>query len=59
MTIGELQKKFPGISWMDYINRVLDGAETVTKNDIVLLGVPKYINGLQKLLHTTPKRFVV
>lgn len=56
MTVSDLQKRFPAISWLQYINRVFDGAETVTENDTILLGVPKYVKGLQKLLQSTTKR---
>lgn len=58
MTVAQLQTNFSGIQWKEYINNMLDGAEKVSDNDVILLGVPKYINNLQELLHITPKRYV-
>lgn len=57
MTVAQMQQTFPYIQWMDYINKMLDGAEKVGQNDVILVGVPKYITGLQGLLRTTPKRY--
>lgn len=57
MTVAQMQQNFSaGIHWLDYINRMLDGAEHVTNTDVVLVGVPRYIIGLQQLLRVTPKR---
>lgn len=57
MTVSQMQQNFPHIQWMDYINKILNGAEKVTQNDVILVGVPKYLHGLQELLRTTPKRY--
>lgn len=57
MTVAQMQQNFPHIQWMDYINKILNGAERVAQNDVILVGVPKYLNGLQELLRATPKRY--
>lgn len=55
MTIRELQIRYPDISWLKYISRLLNGV-TVTEDEVIILQSPNYLNGLLKLLKETPKR---
>ena len=41
------------------IFRMLDGVETVTENEIVIVDVPKYISDFSKLIVNTPARIQV
>lgn len=56
MTIAELEKKFPKIPWLRYINRLLAPHVEVGLDEITIVSVPKYISELEVLLETTPKR---
>ncbi|XP_048488609.1 neprilysin-2 isoform X1 [Plutella xylostella] len=56
MTIAELQRKFPSIPWLEYINQLLAPHLTVGLDEVAIVNVPQYITDLEKLLRTTPKR---
>lgn len=51
-----MQKKYPTISWLEYINKLLPPTVQITKDEIIVNSVPSYIEGLEKLLTNTPKR---
>lgn len=57
MTIGELQGNFSSFPWLEYIRTMLNPVETATEDDLVLLGVPKFVKSLETLLMETPKRY--
>ncbi|GLV37796.1 Neprilysin 2 [Carabus blaptoides fortunei] len=55
ITIRELQIRYPDISWLSYISKLLNGV-TVTEDEVIILQSLNYLNGLFKLLNDTPKR---
>ncbi|CAH2034230.1 unnamed protein product, partial [Iphiclides podalirius] len=56
MTIAELERTFPTIPWLTYINRLLAPHLTVGPEEITIVNVPQYISDLEVLMETTPKR---
>lgn len=54
--LWKLQKMFPYIHWVNYINALLPAPLSVDANEEVILWVPHYFNGLGKLLNATSKR---
>lgn len=56
MTVRELTQKFPSIPWLEYFNTILAPTTTVTEDEPVIVNVPTFISGLEKLLEQTPKR---
>lgn len=58
MTVGEIQKKFPSIPWMEYINMILAPTNKIREDEFMIINTPSYITQLEKILSTTPKRFV-
>ncbi|XP_014244702.1 neprilysin-2-like [Cimex lectularius] len=53
---GSLKKEFPSIPLKAYVSNILK--EYVSDEDRVTVFVPKYLNGLEKIMQTTPKRVV-
>jgi len=56
MELKDLTSLDPNTPWVQYINRMLDGVETITENEIVIVDVPKYISDFSKLIANTPAR---
>ncbi|XP_074031085.1 M13 family metallopeptidase neprilysin 2 isoform X2 [Leptinotarsa decemlineata] len=56
MTIDELQKTFPSIPWMEYMNNLLAPDTQVKSDEIVVVSVPNYIKAFEALISRTPKR---
>lgn len=56
MSILELERKFPSIPWLEYMNRLLAPHFVVDQNEVAIVNVPNYIHDLEKLLAETPKR---
>ncbi|KAF2888363.1 hypothetical protein ILUMI_17810, partial [Ignelater luminosus] len=57
MTIKELQERYTTIPWLEYINNILSVPNLeVTADEVVDVGVPKYIYDLEILLAQTEKR---
>uniref|UniRef100_A0A8D9BV62 Neprilysin-11 n=1 Tax=Cacopsylla melanoneura TaxID=428564 RepID=A0A8D9BV62_9HEMI len=56
MKLYELQDKFPSIPWSEYINTILSPNAKLNQDETIIVAVPSYIHGLEKLLSTTPKR---
>lgn len=58
MTVDELQRKYPSIPWVEYINTLLDIPDIkIGVDERVIVSVPKYIGDLETLLSNTPKRY--
>lgn len=49
--------RFSTIPWLDYFNAMLGDAAIVTKKEVVLLGVPKFMANFVNLLDETPRRY--
>ena len=56
MTIGELEKKWPSIPWLEYVNKMLAPFHHVAVDEPVIIDVPEYIRKLAGALQVTPKR---
>ncbi|XP_008194096.1 neprilysin-2 isoform X2 [Tribolium castaneum] len=56
MTIDELQRKFPSIPWVEYMNTLLAPDTQITHDEIVVVSVPKYLTDFEALISRTPKR---
>ncbi|XP_018915735.2 neprilysin-2 isoform X2 [Bemisia tabaci] len=56
MSIDDLQRKFPSIPWLEYINTLLAPHHTLTPDEVVNVNVPKYFHDLEAILSNTPKR---
>ncbi|XP_013133397.1 PREDICTED: membrane metallo-endopeptidase-like 1 [Papilio polytes] len=56
MTVKELQKQFPKVDWLKYINHLLAPHIEVDIDEVVIVNVPSYITNLEKFLEATPKR---
>lgn len=56
MTVHEMQNKFPSIPWLTYFNSILPENVQITSNEVIVVAVPSFIKGLEKLVAETPKR---
>ncbi|XP_045542231.1 neprilysin-2 isoform X1 [Papilio machaon] len=56
MTVTQLQKRFPKVDWMKYINRLLAPHVSIDMDEVVIVNVPSYITSLEQFLESTPKR---
>lgn len=59
MTVGEMEIRFPTIPWLTYFNRILPEHMHISEDEVIIVAVPNFIKGLEKLLQQTPKRCVV
>uniref|UniRef100_A0A1A9X1W5 Neprilysin, neutral endopeptidase 2 n=1 Tax=Glossina brevipalpis TaxID=37001 RepID=A0A1A9X1W5_9MUSC len=57
-TIEQLQKSYPYVDWLDYINALLPTELKVDESELVNVAVPKFFENLDKLLETTKKRTI-
>lgn len=59
MTLKEVQKKYNYVDWLDYINAILAPVNLkVDENEVIVVSVPTFFEGLGKLLNETPKRTI-
>ncbi|CAH1183162.1 unnamed protein product [Phaedon cochleariae] len=56
MTMGELQKNFPSIPWLEYMNNLLAPDTRVESDEVIVVSVPNYIKAFEALIARTPKR---
>ncbi|XP_069690199.1 neprilysin-2-like [Periplaneta americana] len=56
MKVRDMQSKFPSIPWLTYFNSILPKHMQITEDEVIVVGVPSYIQGLERLLEQTPKR---
>lgn len=56
MTINELQKKFPSIDWLEYLNKVLFPQPRLKDTDEVITNNGSYLENFFQLIEKTPKR---
>ncbi|PSN53889.1 Membrane metallo-endopeptidase-like 1 [Blattella germanica] len=56
MTIREMQSTFPTIPWLSYFNSILPQHVQITEEEVIVVSVPSFVKGLEKLLEQTPKR---
>lgn len=58
MTVHEMQSKFPTIPWLTYFNSILPEHVQINNDEVIVVAVPSFIKGLEKLVAETPKRLV-
>jgi predicted metalloendopeptidase len=58
MTVHEMQSTFPTIPWLTYFNNILPENVHITRDEVIIVAVPSFITGLEKLIAQTPKRCV-
>lgn len=58
MTIANLEAMVPSIPWLSYINTILQPYITISREEEVIVNVPKYIKKIGELLQNTPPRVV-
>lgn len=56
MTIKDVQKNYPFVDWVDYINTLLPDGLNIDENEVIIISVPTFLSDLGKLLEKTPKR---
>ncbi|XP_057327326.1 neprilysin-2-like [Microplitis mediator] len=56
MSIAELEKKYPSIPWLEYINKLLKPSVIVDKNETVIVSASYLMSEFEKLINTTSKR---
>lgn len=57
MTVEEMQEKFPGIPWQEFLNNLTDDPTLeILPSTVINVVVPDYLVRLQQLLEKTPKR---
>lgn len=57
MTIGELEKKYSFIPWVDYFNQILKPHTSVNSNESITVASTVYLDDLEKLMDKTDKRY--
>ncbi|XP_014250818.1 neprilysin-2 isoform X2 [Cimex lectularius] len=56
MTLGSMMLKFPTIPWREYVTRLLPPMYDIKEEEPVIVAVPEYITGVEKILEQTPKK---
>ena len=57
MTLREVQKLYPDLPWIEYINEILKPAKIIVDEDeVVNIVVPRYISKLLEYIATVPDR---
>jgi len=60
MTVTKASELYPSLPWVEYINVILDVNRKVSieENEIVNIGVPKYLTDLKDFIDTIPPRTI-
>jgi len=59
MSIKDLQEKYNYMQWMEYINIILKPTGIqIDENEVIVVSVPSFFEGLEKVLKETPKRTI-
>lgn len=58
MTLMELNKKYPYISWLNYINSFHDPYIKLNNDSVIHVAVPSYFENLDKVLTGTSNRVI-
>jgi len=59
MTVREMQHTFPTIPWLTYFNSILPEYVHISEDEVIIVAVPSFIKGLEKLMEETPRRCVI
>nr|CAD7452415.1 unnamed protein product [Timema tahoe] len=54
-TVEGLQKDYPSIPWLEYINNILPKDIQVRNDELIIVAVPSYLRALEGILSNTPK----
>ncbi|KAF5283678.1 hypothetical protein FQA39_LY17253 [Lamprigera yunnana] len=57
-TIRKIQKDYPQLNWLEYIQNVINLPLNITSDEMIVFGVHYYIKEVGKLLRNTPKRVI-
>lgn len=57
-TLRDVQKMYPFIQWVEYINALLPTNLSINENEVIVVSVPSFFESLGKLLQDTPKRTI-
>ncbi|XP_031639286.1 neprilysin-2-like [Contarinia nasturtii] len=57
-TLRDVQKMYPYIQWVAYINALMMSIQSVNENEVIVVSVPSYFKKLGQLLQDTPKRTI-
>lgn len=57
MNITDIQRQFPSIPWLEYINTILAPTNRITESEVIIINTPQYLHNLETLLSKTPKRY--
>lgn len=55
-TIKQLEKEFPYVPCLTYINVMLQPVKIMTYDDYITVTLPQYFKDLEKVIRGTPKR---
>ena len=56
LSTSEIAERYPGIDWIEYINNILKPHSSLNDDDFINVAVLTYLNDLDVLLKSTPKR---
>lgn len=56
MSIEQLQRKYPSIPWLEYINNLLAPYVQINSREVIIVSVPKYLSDFEALISRVPKR---
>ncbi|EFA03192.1 neprilysin-2 [Tribolium castaneum] len=55
-SIKDLEKEFPYVPWLQYINTMLDPVKIMTYDDNITVTLPQYFKELKNIITSTPKQ---
>lgn len=56
--LSDVQKEYPYVNWVDYINALLPDSVSVNESEIITVSVPSFFAKLADLLEQTPNRTI-
>lgn len=56
MTVAELSQKWPGMPWLEYINKMMAPYQVMKNEDTVIMNIPAYFDKFQHFIKTAQKR---
>lgn len=57
LTIAEIQKKYPSINWLRYIQATLGSEVSINEFEEVIILFPDFMANIEKLIAETPQRY--
>jgi neprilysin len=56
LTLPELQKEYPYVDWLTYINDILPKEVQIKDDEVIIVSVKSFFKDLEQILRDTPKR---